>query len=197
MISEYLEAMPTKPMIWSVLSTGPYATRLWEGPPVKEDGVYVFKLPLGKTGAMPLVSLEDTGEYARWMFEHPEQSAGMELGTAIAHVTGDEHAKAFEAVTGKKARYEDIPLQQALDRFPPGKIGAQAGDDPTLKTAAEHFGPWFNIFRDSGGNTGCWQRDYDLLDEILPGRVRTLEEWMRKVGYNGEGKRILKTGLSL
>lgn len=192
--------MPTEPMAWSVLSTGPYATRLWEHPPVQdEDGIYVLRIPLGKTGAMALVSLEDTGEYAKWMFENPERSAGMQLGTAIAHVTGAEQAKAFETVTGKKARYEDIPLEQALENFPKGKVGAKGAgyDDPTLKTAAEHFGPWFNIWKDSGGNTGCWQRDYALLDEILPGRVRTLEEWMRNVGYNGEAKRILKTGLSL
>lgn len=187
--------MPTEPMIWSVLSTGPYATRLWELPPVLEDGVYVFKIPLG-TGAMALVSLEDTGEYAKWMFENPARSAGLHLGTSIAHVTGEEHAKAFEAVTGKKARYQDVPLDQVLARMPTAKIGGGSGDDPTLRTAAGHFGPWFEIWKDSAGNTGCWQRDYKLLDEIMPGRVRSLEEWMRKVGYNGEKRIILKTGLS-
>jgi len=189
-------------MAWSVLSSGPYASRLWEGAaPVQDaNGIYVFRLPLGRTGAMPLVSVEDMGEYAKWMFENPERSAGMQLGTAIAHVTGEDHAKAFEAVTGKKSRYEDIPLQELLDQMPKGKIGAKASpgyDDPTLRTTAEHFGPWYNIFRDSGGNTGCWKRDYDFLDEIFPGRIRTLEEWMRKVGYNGETRQILKTGLSL
>jgi len=46
-------------------------------------------------------------------------------------------------VTGKKARYQDIPLQVALEKLPSGKIGAKASpgfNDPTLKTAAEHFG---------------------------------------------------------
>jgi hypothetical protein len=194
--------MPTSPMIWSIVESGPYAERLWDaGAPVKDaKGTFVFQLPLGLTGAMPLVPLDDLAEYARWMFEHPQRSAGLKLGIAIAHITGAEIASAFETVTGWKARYEDIPLQKLLDRFPKGKIGSNASpgfDDPTLKTAAEHFGPWWNIFRDSGGNTGCWQRDYELLDEIMPTRIRTLEEWMRRSNYDGKPKRILKTALSL
>lgn len=189
-------------MLWSVLESGPYAERLWDSasPTQDADGTYVFKLPLGPTGAMPLVSLNDLALYAKWMFENPSRSAGLQLGVAIAHVTGAEHAAAFEAVTGKKSRYEDIPLQTVLDQFPSGKIGAKASpgfDDPTLKTAAEHFGPWWGIFRDSGGNTGCWKRDYGLLDEIMPGRIRTVEEWMRKVEYDGKLKAVLKTALSL
>jgi hypothetical protein len=193
--------MPTRPMTWSVLETGPYADRLWSYVPSKDaEGTYVFQMPLGPSGAMPLVSLNDVGKYARWIFEHPERSAGLQLGVAIAHVTGAEHAAAFEAVTGKKARYEDTPLQAVLNRLPQGKVGAGGSpgyDDPTLKTAAGHFGPWWGIFRDSGGNTGCWKRDYNLLDEIMPSRVRTLEEWMRKENYDGTPKQILKTGLSL
>jgi NmrA-like family len=193
--------MPTEPMAWSILSSGPYAERLWErkNVPIKDaDGIYTIPLPLGPTGAMPLVALDDLAKYAKWMFEHPERSAGLNLGIAIAHVTGAEIAVAFEAVTGKKARYEDISLQTVLDRYPQDKIGVNGSpgyDDPTLKTAAEHFGPWFGIFRDSGGNVGCWKRDYDLLDEIMPERIRSIEEWMRKVNYDGNYKDILKTGL--
>lgn len=194
--------MPTSPMNWSIVESGPYAERLWDSgaPALDADGTSVFPLPLGPTGAMPLVSLDDLAWYAKWMFEHPKLSAGLKLGIAIAHVTGAEIAAAFEAVTGKKARYEDVPLEKALAKLPQGKIGHKASpgfDDPTLRTTAEHFGPWFNIFRDSGGNTGCWKRDYELLDEIKPDRIRTLEEWMRKVNYDGKPKRVLRTALSL
>jgi hypothetical protein len=195
--------MPTTPMAWSVLSTGPYAERLWEptNVPVKDaNGTYVFKLPLGKTGAMPLVALEEIGIYAQWMFEHLERSAGLHLGVAIAHVSGTDLATAFEAVTGNKARYEEIPIQAVLDRMPPGKIGSKGSpgyDDPTLKTPAEHFGPWYQIFRESGGNTGLWTKDYGLLDEIIPSRIKTVEEWMRKEKYDGKPSPVLRTGLSL
>jgi hypothetical protein len=197
---EYLKSMPTKPMAWTILSSGPYAEQLWEHIPVKNDeGVYVFARPLGPTGAMPLIPLEDLGKYAKWIFEHPERSAGLNLGVAMAHVTGAEMAAAFEAVTGNKAKYADVPLEKALAHFPKGKIGANATpgyDDPTLKTAAEHFGPWWNIFRESGGNTGLWSRDYALLDDIMPNRIKSVEEWMRKENYDGKPKPYLKTGLN-
>jgi hypothetical protein len=39
------------------------------------------------------------GLYAEWMIEHPKKSAGLELGTAIAHVAGAQYAAAFEKVT--------------------------------------------------------------------------------------------------
>lgn len=195
--------MPQTPMAWSVLATGPYAEQLWEprNVPVKDaDGTYVFTLPLGPTGAMPFVALDEVGIYAKWMFEHPERSAGLHLGVAIAHVSGQDLATAFEAVTGHKARYNDVPLQAVLDRMPKGKIGSQGSpgyDDPTLKTAPGHFGPWYQIFRESGGNTGLWSRDYKLLDDIMPNRIRTLEQWMRSVNYDGKPNPVLKTGLSL
>jgi hypothetical protein len=190
-------------MAWSILETGPYAERLWDNPPTKDaDGTFVFRLPLGTTGAMPLVSLESIGDYTRWIFEHRERSAGLNLGIAIAHVTGAEHAVAFTAVTGEKARYDAISLETALKSLPTGKIGSKASpgyDDPTLRTAAEHLGPWWGIFRDSdnSGTTGLWTKDYALLDEIMPNRIKTIEEWIRKENYDGERKAILKTGLSL
>ena len=189
-------------MKWTVLSSGPYADRLWDNaaPHVEEDGTYVFPLPLGPTGAMPLVSLPDMAKYAVWILNHPHLSAGMELGIAIAHVTGTEIAEAFTKVTGKKARWDDIPLAAMLQTLPPGSIGASftpGFDDKTNLSAAEHFGPWYNIFRDSGSNTGAWKRDYELLDEILPERERTIEQWMIREKYNGVHKPVLRTGLSL
>lgn len=83
-------------------------------------------------------------------------------------------------MTGKKARWDDAPLEAAQKALPPGRIGASMSpgfNGKTNVTAAEHFGPWFGIFRDSGENTGCWKRDYKLLDEILLGRERTIEEF--------------------
>ncbi|KUJ07165.1 NAD(P)-binding protein [Mollisia scopiformis] len=186
-VNQYLQSMPTDPMAWTIISSGPYAERLWEATnvPVKDkDGVYVFRLPLGPTGAMPLVSLDDLAEYVKWAFEHPDRS---------------QTAAAFEAVTGKKAIYEDVPLDAVMAMMPKGKIGLKGSpgyDDPTLWTAAEHFGPWWGIFQQSGGNTGLWARDYKLLDEIMPNRIKTVEEWMRKVKYDGKTKPILKTGLN-
>jgi uncharacterized protein YbjT (DUF2867 family) len=93
-------------MKWTVLSSGPYADRLWDSgaPIIEEDGTHVFPLPLGPTGAMPYVSLPDMARYAVWILDNPSLSAGIELGVAIAHVTGSELAEVFTKVTGKRAR---------------------------------------------------------------------------------------------
>jgi hypothetical protein len=78
---------------------------------------------------MPLVSLHDLGQYAKWMFENPKEPAGLKLSVAIAHATGAGHAAAFEAVTGKKARFEDVPLKEHLAPFPLGDKGRELGID--------------------------------------------------------------------
>lgn len=33
--------------------------------------------------------------------------------------------------------------------------------------------------------------DYQLLDDILPDRLRSVEDWMRKTGYTGEHKEVI------
>ena len=55
------------------------------------------------------------------------------------------------------------------------------------------FTNWWNLYRASGGNNGFITWDYERLDRILPGRVRSVEEWMRKIGYDGSGTLVLKT----
>jgi hypothetical protein len=120
--------MPTEPMNWSILETGPYAENISD-PFIEEEernAVYIFRLPLGPTGAMPLVSLHDLGQYAKWVFKNTKESAGLKLGVAIAHVAGAEYVVAFEAVTGKIVRYEDVPLNKHLAHLSSGKIGAKS-----------------------------------------------------------------------
>jgi hypothetical protein len=42
------------------------------------------------------------------------------------------------------------------------------------------------IWQRSGGNKGLITRDYKLLDEILPGRIKTAEEWFRREEEKGQ-----------
>jgi hypothetical protein len=37
----------------------------------------------------------------------------------------------------------------------------------------------------TGPNTGNITRDFDFMDVILPGRVKNVEEWIRKMNYQG------------
>jgi hypothetical protein len=110
-------------------------------------------------------------------------------------------ADSLTAVTGKPAKYQAILneawLQAAFGGLPKGvdtKIGFKyAPQEALVQTYGEDVGNWFNIYRGTyRNNTGILTRDYAFLDRILPGRVKSLEEWMMKVGYTGESKSLLK-----
>ena len=87
-------------------------------------------------------------------------------------------------------------LEKAFGNLAKGldtKVGDRtAPDSALLRTYAENFTNWFNVYGASAGNMGLLSKDYALLDEILPDRIEPLEEWMRKVGYTGEYKLVLK-----
>lgn len=56
---------------------------------------------------------------------------------------------------------------------------------------------WWKIYQNSGKNTelGLCKRDYALLDEIYPGRIRSLKQWMEKIGYDGDATRTFEAEL--
>jgi NmrA-like family len=196
-VTEWLKAQPQRPMVWSVLTTGPYAEMLSasQGPKRDENGVYVFRAPLGE-GAVPYIHLDDLAQYAKWLFDHPEESAGIDLQVATEHVGWGYLAETFERVTGKKARYEAVSVEERMPKewkMGDVKLGAEyeGENDDTLLTFRENFSAWWRIYQRSGGNKGVLRRDYELLDRILPGRVKTIGEWMVKVGYTGDEKKLL------
>lgn len=45
----------------------------------------------------------------------------------------------------------------------------------------DNFRGFWTMWRHSGGNKGVIQRDYKLLDEIHPSRIRTAEEFFRRI----------------
>ncbi|KAK2593325.1 hypothetical protein QQS21_008968 [Conoideocrella luteorostrata] len=202
-VAEYLQSQPTDRMIWSILESGPYAdshlVSTW-APDQDADGTYVFRMPIGLDGAMAFVSLDDMGWYARYMFEHPVEFRGDLLSVGIEHADGETVAKAFTAVTSKPARFEPVDLLKLAASWPDKKIGLAGSpgyEDPTLLDQAGHFVPWFTIWSESGGNKGLWSRNYERLDRIHPGRIRSVEQWMRFVGFTGQKSgEALKTGLS-
>jgi hypothetical protein len=199
-VSEFLTAQPTAPMAWSILHSGPYMETLSEMlrpfPDKADPSVMVFAAPLGE-GAMPLIALEDLGWYARWLFDHPERSNGLTLKASTEHVHWEDLARTFTEVTGHKAVYKDITLDEyfasGIFPNPDGKVGHSVDpNDTTLQTYRENFTGFWNMFKASRGNVGNSQRDYRILDEIYPGRIRTVGEWMRKTGYTGEIGSVLK-----
>lgn len=172
----------------AVFTTGPYmAMVLAAGTPMAprvEDGVVTWRVPLGE-GAVAHVDLDDCGYYVRWLLDHPERADGMDLQVAIDLVDYGDLARAFERVTGRKARYVDTSLDEYWTSGPMGTGGrptgynADPGDPATMSLRANFTGFW-NMWKYSGGNRGVVRRDFGLLDEIHPGRVRTAEEWFRR-----------------
>lgn len=151
-------------------------------PPQVEDGVVTWRVPLGD-GAVPEVALDDCGYYVKWLFDHPDRANGMNLDVAIEHVSYHKLAEAFTKVTGKPARYIDTSFEDYFAKVPiadrPVAYNADPNDPATMKYQ-DNFTGWWNYFRHSTpDNKGVIQKPYDLLDEIHPNRIRTVEEWFR------------------
>jgi len=143
-----------------------------------------------------LIHLEDLGRYARWIFDHPERSIGLDLEIATAHVGYQELTESFTRVTKKPAIYMPLTEEHYFGNIGGGmwKVGHSATDkdDPTLLTFRQNFGGFWQLWRNSGNNKGVISRNYTFLDEILPSRVKSVEEWMKKVGYTGDQLIVLK-----
>jgi len=167
----------------AVFTTGPYMemaiSAMTPMTPSVEDGVVTWRVPLGN-GAVPHVAIEDCGYYARWLFDNPERANGMNLEVAIEHVDYHKLASAFEKVTGHPARYIDTeldaywngPLKMAAEL--PAGYNADLNDKSTMSFRDNFTGFW-NIWKH-----GIIQRDYALLDEIHPNRIKSVEEWLRR-----------------
>ncbi len=60
-----------------------------------------------------MIDLEDLGRYARWLFDHPDESNGMYLKVATENCSLAHMAATFSKVIGKKATSKPM----ALDEF--------------------------------------------------------------------------------
>jgi len=192
-VVDYLKAQPTTPMAWSALTSCLYIEGLSEilRPFPGADGTMVFSAPIGEA-KLPLIYLEDYGQYAQWILNNPSRSNGLELHVGTEDIAYKDLATAFTEVTGKKAIYKEVTLDEyfklGLFQDPDAKIGATHDpNEPTLFTFRENFSGFWNTWKDQ-----LTKRDYKLLDEILPTRVKSVKEWMEKTGYTGEPISVLK-----
>lgn len=172
-------------------------------PQSNADGkTLIFMFPLGD-GAIPFIVLNDFARYVDWLFAHPEQSSGMNLHVATTHASGLDIAEAFTAANpGKTGVYRSIPVQAwhdvawaNLPNKKETKVGFRSVNDDRalLQTYEQNFSAWWNLYQNSAGNMGVIVRDYEMLDQILPERVKSVEEWMLKEHYDGRAKSVLRT----
>lgn len=181
----------------AVFTTGPYIEMVISPgtpmTPTLEDGVVTWRVPLGE-GAVPHVALEDCGHYVRWLFDHPERANGLDLGVAVDHIGYADLAAAFEKVTGHPARYVDTDLDTYWREGPLSRIAdAPAGynadpNDKSTMNVRDNFTGFWNLWK-----YGVIERDYGLLDEVHPTRIRSAEEWFRR--EDERGRALGKGGL--
>jgi len=193
-VAEFILAQRPASMAVSVLTSGPYMEMLYDGmfaPVTLPDGTLVFAHPIGE-GRVPMIHLDDLGRYARWIFDHREEANGMNLEIATEHVGWRSLVACVEKVTGKRAVFKDLDeaeyfASSGISPTTPAAWAAPGAQVPRGQTFWENFSGWWSAWRDD-----VVTRDYALLDRILPDRVRTLEEWMRKTGYDGKYRPVLK-----
>jgi hypothetical protein len=191
----------------ALFTTGPYIEMTISSGTVMvpsiEDGVVTWRVPLGD-GAVTHVALDDCGYYVRWLFDNPERASGMDLEVAIADIPYSQLASAFEKVTGHPAQYIDTSLEDYWSRPPWKQVGdTPAGynakaEDPSTMTFRENFTGFWNTWK-----YRVVQRDYKLLDEIHPRRIRSAEEWFsyedkkgREAGKGSLWDRVQKNNMS-
>lgn len=77
----------------------------------RKDGTFVFASPIGR-GHVPMIALPDLGYFARYTFDHREETSGKDLEVASEMVQWDELVRTFEKVTGNKAEYKPVALDE-------------------------------------------------------------------------------------
>lgn len=153
------------------------------------------RLRTAESGKFPLIALADIGPYSLWMFDAPSESAGLYLKVTTDEVSFDEIAAIFTRVTGKKAIYKYLALEEYLplaEPFPHAPANWAAGPsaprDESTMTWRENFSAWWRYWGDGLPEV----RDKALLDRIHPQRIKSLQEWMEKVQYDGKPRDVLK-----
>jgi len=201
-VTEWLLAQKGLDIVPSVLTTGPYMEMLYDGmfvPKLVEGGKTLeFRQPLGPHGKVPMVALEDVGVFGLWVFDNFDQMKYRDLKVATAHVDFNEVVAAFNSLQAEKggnmqARWKPLPMSQFF-----ADMGVPKGVPVTqvFDSSARHGAEGMTFEDNFSGFWTLWsanvvERDYALLDEIHPGRVRSVREWMEKHSYDGKPKKVL------
>jgi NmrA-like family len=151
-----------------------------------KDGTRTFALPLDQ-GHLPFLTLQDMGIYALKVFEDRERWSGKTFNIVSHFTTGPELAKTLSKVAGVKAVYKNVSIEE-WTRTLSFADAPVASTDPKGITVGQNFAMWWPGFQDS---ILLQTRDMKLLRKVNP-NIETLEGWMRRVGYDGTGKGVLK-----
>jgi len=154
-------------------------------PKILDDGTRVFAAPLGK-GHIPIITSPDLGYFARYIFDHPAETAGKNLEVASDYLAWSDLAAAFTKATGLPAIYQPVTYEQWLAAHPM-KDAPAAVEDPGGMLFADNFRAWWKLFEDD-----VCMRDMEFCRRLHP-KLQDIETWIRATGYDGSPKPLLKT----
>jgi hypothetical protein len=142
-----------------------------------------------------MIALDDVGIYSLWLFDTPSESAGLDLQVTTDEVSFDDIARIFTEVTGKQGVHKSVPFEAyaaVAEPYPGASVnwalGPDAVRDESVMSWRENFRGWWHYW----GEGITKSRDLALLDRIHPGRIKSLAEWMKQVGYDGKPRSVLK-----
>ena len=208
-ITTWLTAQPTARLPWTIVEGGVYAELLQSllRPRLNPaDGSADFIAPMHPTSTIPLIPVVNYAAAVKWALENPERSVGQHVDAGSFLTTFPQVAEAYTRVTGKPARFVPIDIDtwmagaKAAGIDPEARLprGATA-DDGTSFTFRKTFGAWWALWRDGGAEMGFHNEEAnrtemeEVTDEFLgEGRIRGVEAWMRRTGYDGQMKAVTK-----
>ena len=165
------------------------------------NGSADFIAPVHPTSTLPLIPVANYGAAVKWALENPERSIGKRIDAGSFLITFPEIAEAFTRVTGRPARFVPVDIDTWMAGVKAAGIDPEArlprgaaADDDTSFTFRKSFGAWWALWRDGGAEMIEGRADAKkLADEVVgEGRIRNVEDWMRRTGYDGEVKAVTK-----
>ncbi|KNG44534.1 hypothetical protein TW65_08613 [Stemphylium lycopersici] len=183
-VAGYILAQGQEGMRSSVITSGPYMDMLSDAmflPQEQADGSFLWANP--------------AGHYSLWLFQNIAESAGMDLRVCTDEINFQDIATTFTKVTGKKGVHKRLDFDEYFSHAEPypdapanWAAGPNAPRDESSMTFRQNFTAWWKFW----GHGMARPRDLQVLDRIHPKRIKSLEEWMRIVQYDGKPKSILK-----
>ncbi|EEY15741.1 NmrA family protein [Verticillium alfalfae VaMs.102] len=134
-IGKFILAQGQDGMKSSLFSTGPYMDMLLDGmfvPSEQPDGSFLWANPSRDDAKLPLIALDDVGVYNLWLFDNPDEAAGLDLSVVTDNVSFPEIAKTFTEVTGKQGVFKSTPFEhyaKVAEPYPGAYVNWSLGPD--------------------------------------------------------------------
>lgn len=131
-----------------------------------------------------MIALSDLAWWVHYILSHRSQTSGRELRVASDWVDWDYLVSTFQSVTGAKAHFRKLSLEEWFDCLEghdrPVANEKELGDGST--TIRESFSGFWCLWRED-----VIKRDFDWIRRVHP-KTLTLADWMKQTSYNGDLK---------